>query len=216
MRNSCKSSSPWDKAILPRHEVDDAVIGDRSCAHRFTHFRLSNSGSASWCVSPVPSAPVITIAASNWRRSSLCMPTERRGQQTCALRRKVEPRGIRATHVLARCSRGYVRNPNSSIMVSKVQVSPRWLQNTPSMSNSVVVKRSATPMTSEAITNRKMALRSTKRRTNQGQAMRSIFGRLRVTQRVRPSRRAGEFGRSAPASGPLSSIPQTHPRGFPR
>jgi hypothetical protein len=44
MRNSCKSSSPWDKAILPRHEVDDAVIGDRSCAHRFTHFRLSISG----------------------------------------------------------------------------------------------------------------------------------------------------------------------------
>src|SRR5215813_13952188 len=28
MRISCKSSSPWDRAILPRHEADDAA----SCA----------------------------------------------------------------------------------------------------------------------------------------------------------------------------------------
>ncbi len=39
----------------------------------------------------------------------------------------------------------------------------------------------------EGVTNRNFALRSMKRRMSQGQAMRSIFGRKRVTQRVEPS-----------------------------
>ena len=47
--------------------------------------------------------------------------------------------------------------PNSSTMVSKVQVSPRWLQNTPSMSKGVAPKRSATAGTSDGATNRKTA-----------------------------------------------------------
>ena len=42
-------------------------------------------------------------------------------------------------------------------MVSKVQVSPRWLQNTPSMSNGVALKRSATAVTSDGWTNRNTA-----------------------------------------------------------
>ena len=79
-------------------------------------------------------------------------------------------------------------------MVSKVQLSPRWLQNTPSMSNGVALKRSATAGTSDGATNRNTAFGSTKRRISHGQAMRSIFGRARVTQTVRPaSSRGGIF-----------------------
>jgi hypothetical protein len=62
-------------------------------------------------------------------------------------------------------------------------VSPRWLQNTPSTSNGVAPKRSATACTSEGVTNRNTARGSMKRRISQGQAMRSILGRSRVTQR---------------------------------
>ena len=49
----------------------------------------------------------------------------------------------------ASCSSGSDSSPNSAIMVSKVHVSPRWLQNTPSMSNGVALKRSATASTSD-------------------------------------------------------------------
>ena len=76
--------------------------------------------------------------------------------------------------------------PNSSIITSKVQGSPRWLQNTPSMSNGAPPNCSATPSTSDGATNRNSAAGSTKRRISHGQAMRSIFGRARVTQTVRP------------------------------
>ena len=48
-------------------------------------------------------------------------------------------------------------SPNSSIIVSKVQVSPRWLQNTPSMSKGVALNRSATAVTSDGWTNRNTA-----------------------------------------------------------
>ena len=56
----------------------------------------------------------------------------------------------------------------------------------------VIPKRSATSGTSEDATNRKTAAGSTKRRISQGHAMRSIFGRERVTQTVRP--RPSRFG----------------------
>ena len=46
--------------------------------------------------------------------------------------------------IVASCRSAGVSSPNSSSMVSKVQVSPRWLQNTPSMSNGVALNRSAT------------------------------------------------------------------------
>ena len=89
--------------------------------------------------------------------------------------------------------------PNSSTIESKVHRSPRWLQNTPSMSNGVAPKRSATACTSDGATNRKTAAGSTKRRISHGQAMRSIFGRERVTQTVRPRR--GAAACSAPSAG---------------
>jgi hypothetical protein len=44
----------------------------------------------------------------------------------------------------AKRSRGGMPNPNSATMVSNVQVSPLWLQNTFSMSNGTPPKRSAT------------------------------------------------------------------------
>ena len=50
----------------------------------------------------------------------------------------------------------------------------------------VAPKRSATATTSAGATNRNTASGSTKRRISHGQAMRSIFGRARVTQTVRP------------------------------
>src|SRR5919106_1359367 len=78
-------------------------------------------------------------------------------------------------------------SPSSSTITSNVHSSPRWLQNTPSTSNGVALKRSATPRTSAGATNRNTAAGSTKRRISQGQAMRSIFGRERVTQTVRPA-----------------------------
>ncbi len=59
------------------------------------------------------------------------------------------------------------------------------------MSNGVAPKRAATPATSAGATKRKTASGSTKRRISHGQAMRSIFGRARVTQTVRPSASRG-------------------------
>ena len=93
--------------------------------------------------------------------------------------------------MVARRSRGEVPNPNSPTMVSKVQVSPRWLQKTFSMSNGAPPKRSATSMTSDGATNRNRAQGSMKRRISQGQAIRSIFGRARVTHTVLPEASTG-------------------------
>ena len=93
--------------------------------------------------------------------------------------------------MVARRRRGEVPNPNSPTMVSKVQVSPRWLQKTFSMSNGAPPKRSATSMTSDGATNRNRAQGSMKRRISQGQAIRSIFGRARVTHTVLPEASTG-------------------------
>ncbi len=93
--------------------------------------------------------------------------------------------------IAARRLSGSVASPNSSTMTSKVQASPRWLQCTPSTSNGVALKRSATPSTSDGATNRNTARGSTKRRISQGQAMRSTLGRARVTQTVRPCGSSG-------------------------
>ncbi len=88
-------------------------------------------------------------------------------------------------------------------MTSKVQSSPRWLQNTFSISKGAASKRCATASTSEDATKRKTAVGSMKRRISHGQAMRSIFGRDLVTQTVRPrpsrfgSLSAGTVGNSA-------------------
>ena len=59
------------------------------------------------------------------------------------------------------------------------------------MSNGVAAKRSATAGHLGGGTKRNTASGSTKRRISQGQAMRSIFGRARVTQTVRPAASRG-------------------------
>ena len=112
---------------------------------------------------------------------------ERGGEQAGGLRRQIRAVRYRPprTIVASRASASACR-PNSSSITSKVQASPRWLQNTPSMSNGVAPNCSATAATSDGATNRNTAAGSTKRRISQGQAMRSIFGRVRVTQTVRP------------------------------
>ena len=57
----------------------------------------------------------------------------------------------------SRCKASKPPRPSSSTIVSNVHMSPRWLQNTPSTSNGVAPKRSATPATSVGATNRKTA-----------------------------------------------------------
>ena len=83
---------------------------------------------------------------------------------------------------------------NSSIIVSKVQVSPRWLQKTFSISNGTPPKRSATSTTSDGATNKNAACGSTKRRMSQGQAMRSIFGRARSPKLFFPEHQRRQLG----------------------
>ena len=74
-------------------------------------------------------------------------------------------------------------------MVSKVQRSPSWLNSTSLMSNGTPPLSRATFTTSVGSTNRMRACGSRKRRISHGQAMRSIFGRRRVTQTLGPLRR---------------------------
>src|SRR5713101_2157343 len=81
-----------------------------------------------------------------------------------------------ALTIVASRSNGGVARPNSSTITSKVQRSPRWLQNTFSISKGTALKRSPTATTSAGVTNRNTAFGSTNRRISQGQAMRSIFG----------------------------------------
>ena len=137
------------------------------------------------------------MPASSCSRSSAYMrdrPSEA-ASKPGRFRREIEPAGIGAAHDRRQPLRAAaLARPNSSTITSKVQSSPRWLQNTSSMSNGVAPKRSATAATSDGATNRKTAFGSTKRRISQGQAMRSIFGRARVTQTVRPcASRGGSF-----------------------
>ena len=145
---------------------------------------------------------------------------ERRGEQAFRLRREVGAGRVGAAHDLGELQAGArTSRPNSSIIVSKVQVSPRWLQNTPSMSKGVALKRSATAVTSDGWTKRNTAFGSMKRRISQGQAMRSTLGRVRVTQTVRPlSSRGGSlsvrtssslafFQASKPPSSVCASMP---------
>ena len=82
---------------------------------------------------------------------------------------------------------------NSSIITSKVHLSPRSSQNAPLTSKGVAWKRFATGITSDGATKRKAAWGSMKRRISHGQAMRTIFGRARVTQTVRPWDGVTEF-----------------------
>src|SRR5258707_815760 len=146
------------------------------------------------CVSLVASrhqrknASYNTIPALNCSRSSSYMrerPREAASKPAASGERSRRPVSAARTIVAGRC-RGGVDSPNSSIITSKVHSSPRWLQNTFSTSNGVASNRSATAWTSAAATNRKTAPGSMNRRISHGQAMRSIFGRDRVTQTVRP------------------------------
>jgi hypothetical protein len=113
--------------------------------------------------------------------------------------------------------RPHTRDPfrfHFATMTSNVQVSPRWLQNTPSTSKGVALNLSATPSTSAGATNRNTARGSMKRRISHGHAMRSTLGRTRVTQTVRPCASSGGilavFTRGRPAlrqpSKPCSNV----------
>jgi len=87
------------------------------------------------------------------------------------------------------------------------------------MSNGVALNSSATEQTSDGETNRNTAVGSTKRRMSQGHAMRSIFGRERVTHAVRPwpsgaGIRAG-WTRSAFASDQALKPPSRYSAGAP-
>ena len=181
----------------------DAMGGDRSLHRNVGH----RSGLRLGCRPVVGLAGRVAAPAVERIVQAASRPRAARDRpHTCATgraRRRAGP-ALRARDRAARCRRrerwsqagrsGSLARPNSSIITSNVQRSPRWLQNTFSMSNGVASNRSATACTSDGATNRNTACGSTKRRISQGQAMRSIFGRARVTQTVRPSRsRFGSF-----------------------
>ncbi len=96
----------------------------------------------------------------------------------------------------------------SSRRASKLQRSCRWLKRTPSMSKGVAANRSATAATSEGATNRNCAAGSMKRRISQGQAIRSILGRWRVTQK-RPSGNMARGIIGSPAASQASAPPSS-------
>ena len=157
-------------------------------------------------------APCRPRAARDRRGTCASSPSEAASRPAaCGARSSARCR--RRARSAASCSSGGDLRPNSSSMVSNVQVSPRWLQNTSSMSNGVALKRSATASTSDGATNRNTASGSTKRRISHGQAMRSTFGRARVTQTVRPAlvarRAACRCARAAgrPRARPRSRLP---------
>ena len=78
------------------------------------------------------------MPASSCSRSSAIHPrqAERGGQQPRRFRREIEPAGVGAAHDRRQPQQRLgVARPNSSTMMSKVQSSPRWLQNTSSTSN---------------------------------------------------------------------------------
>ena len=133
------------------------------------------------------------------RRRGPCRPRVAPGRRhTCARgrARRRAGRPPRARGRAAPCRRrarwsqadasGAVARPNSSTMTSKVQSSPRWLQNTssPSMSKGVAPKRSATPTTSAAA--RTGTRRSDRRSGGSATGRRSgrSWGATRVTQTV--------------------------------
>src|SRR5260221_26796 len=118
-------------------------------------------------------------------------PREAASKPAASGERSRRPVSAARTIVARRC-RGSIESPNCWTITSKVHSSPRWLQNTFSTSNGVASNRSATAWTSAAATNRKTAPGSMNRRISHGHAIRSIFGRDRVTQTVRP--RPSRFG----------------------
>ena len=62
--------------------------------------------------------------------------SKRGGEKAWRFRREIEAGGIRATNDRSQPQeRRSMRSPSSSIITSKVQASPRWLQKTPSISN---------------------------------------------------------------------------------
>src|SRR5258707_10494418 len=119
---------------------------------------------------------------------------QRRRQQPGRFGRQTSRAVSAARTIVASRSNGGVARPNSSTITSNVQSSPRWLQNTFSISKGTALKRSPTATTSAGATNRNTAFGSTNLLISQGQAIRSIFGRARVTQTVRPlASRGGSF-----------------------
>ena len=187
------------------------------------------TGAASSCAPPWPlsgdsrASPPASYASPRWRRGTSgrrhrrapCPPRAAPGRpHTCATARerrradRAPPGRGRAGPCRRRgrswqgATKGGVASPNSSTMTSKVHFSPRWLQKMPSasMSKGVAEKRSATPVDLGGATNRKTAFGSTKRRISHGQAMRSIFGRERVTQTVRPCGHAAAACLLAPSA----------------
>ena len=144
-----------------------------------------------------------------------CAKARASGEQTGRLRREIEPRGVGGAHdrreALQRlASRARIPRPSRRTCTVRRDGS----RSTSSMSNGVALNRSATACTSAAATNRNTAPGSTKRRISQGQAMRSILGRARVTQTVRPcASRAGSLP-AGPAAAQLRASHDARLRGL--
>ena len=129
------------------------------------------------------------------RHAPAARPPAARGRAARCRRRARSPRAAAAPG-----RRG--RTPSTK--ASKLQCSPRWVQNRrPSTSKGMAPKRSRDRRAPRpAATNRNSASGSMKRRISHGQAMRSIFGRSRVTQTVRPAASRGGRRSAAPSAVP--------------
>ena len=126
----------------------------------------------------------IRAASSPW--SSSPASADRPSETACkpAASAAMSGRAVSAplTISASRIREGSPSNPNNWSMVSNEQRSPTWLSSTSLMSNGTPPLSRATLFTWSGSTNRMRACGSRKRRISHGQAMRSIFGRRRVTQ----------------------------------
>ena len=162
------------------------------------------------------------MPASSWARSSAYMrdrPSEA-ASSPGASRRQVEAGGVGAAHDRRQAQErlgGEARTPRP--WCRRCRSRRDGSRTRPRCRRASAPNRSATPATSDGATNRNTAAGSTKRRISQGQAMRSILGRARVTQTVRPrlsrggSLASGTSGRPAcrQASNPPASTPPATP-----
>ncbi len=152
------------------------------------------------------------MPASNCARSSRYMPRQanRHGQQPGGLRRQVVLVGVGpADHGRQAVQRGRVQGEVIEDGIERAVVAAMGQRDALDVKGTAS-KRSATAATSPGATNRNRAAGSMKRRISQGQAMRSILGRCRVTQEA--ASRAGR--RRASGAAPRPPSPRIRPQGF--
>ena len=142
---------------------------------------------------------------------------ERRREQPRRFRREIEVAPCRRRARSSQAARAARSKPNSSTIMSKVHRSPRWLQNTAfDVEGRRGKARRRRPLATSAGNEQEHGVRIDEAADEPGQAMRSTFGRARVTQTVRPWRRAAAAYRRAASAALPRTKPRTRPQGLGR